>query len=197
MTDVETKRGRVRRLLIAPLEERGFRFPKGMDPKAGRDTLDAICDDLAYMRDHALGALCESMRTKGEGASKCFWPSRATFIGYAEDYQSRPLEELPAMSSWFRSVAGPKARAAGTMVPTLLFIEEKKRPPRTPEDLAKLRVNGLWWPEIAREVECARDRDRRGMARSGDADLLAWHDKLAARAEALVAAGEAKRGEAA
>lgn len=48
----ETKRDRVRRLLLAPL---GFRFPRKIDEAEGRKRLDRIADDVAVVLHGAGG----------------------------------------------------------------------------------------------------------------------------------------------
>lgn len=122
----ETKRDRVRRLLLDPL---GFRWPKGTDEAEGRRTLDGIADELAYMTDASLEALRGILAPKGEGSSRCFWPARATFVGFAEVVQPRPVGEIPALVRWFRSVEGPRAVAEGTLVETWSWFEKHKAPP--------------------------------------------------------------------
>ena len=192
MTEGETKRDRVRRLLIGPL---GFRFPKGHDADKARRFLDEIADELAYMADDRLRALRECLQTKGEGASRCFWPCRATSLGYAEAFQPRPIEELPAMASWLGSVEGPRARGAGTLLPTFLFIEQFKRPPVKGEaDLRAVRVHGMGWAELSDRLRVAAVRRRRGVASDNERQMLDWAAAIEARALALVAKGEAKRG---
>lgn len=194
MTDVETKRDRVRRLVITPLAERGMRFAKGVTAEEAERRLNEIADALAYMADDRLCLLEECLRSKGEGSAKRFWPERVTIFNLAEACQPRPIEELPAMASWFGSVEGPRARGEGTLIATFLFIEKLKRPPFADKDRAKVL-------DRAREMEAdlARVRDRigRGYGSGDDRAKLAWYERIEARAEALVAAGEAKRGGAA
>lgn len=191
MGERETKRDRVRRLLIGPLRERGFRFKAGTPEEEQRRYLDGVADDLAYMSDDALGRLEECLRFKGGGKEKCFWPAWATVIGWAEACQPRPIEEMPQLASWLASVEGPKARAAGTLVATFLFVEKFKRPPYGDAD--RRRVAGKA-RELADDQARARDRIRRGIADQEDRQRVDWYGRIAERAEALVAAGEAKRG---
>ena len=72
---VETKRDRVRRLVFTPLAERGFRFPRAFDADDQRKAMDAMIDTVTYLSDDALRALEQSLRSKGDGSARCFWPS--------------------------------------------------------------------------------------------------------------------------
>ena len=198
MTDVETKRGRVRRLLITPLEEpysgMGFTFPREVSAEKARGYLDWLADWMGYLSDDELRLLRETLSTKGEGSRKRFWPQRATVVWYAQGCRPRPLETWPESSSWFSSIEGPRARVEGTMVATFQFIEKNVRPPYTTKDRARVKADAS---DLNAEVERAREFDACGRLDADGRAYLAWHDDLVARAEALVAAGEAKRGEAA
>ena len=80
----ETKRDRVRRLVLTPLAEAGFRFPRGTSDDAGKRDLDRLADGLGYLPDDKLDALRVSLMTKGQGTARCFWPSYASVIGLAD-----------------------------------------------------------------------------------------------------------------
>ncbi|QPM89368.1 hypothetical protein [Pseudooceanicola algae] len=125
----ETKRGRVRRLLLTPLAEMGFRWKKGVSPEDGQRRLDRVADDLAYLTDGNLDRLFLSLQDKGEGSARCFWPVHATFVAYAQLAQPRPLEEMPGLASWFASKAGQRAQAEDCLVAHLRFWMAKRRPP--------------------------------------------------------------------
>lgn len=187
MTDVETKRGRVRRLLIDPLASgyggMGFRFPKGTDEKKQRSYLDWMADWLGYLGDEELRLLRACLSAHGEGAQRCFWPQRATVVFYAQAARPRPIETWPECASWFASIEGPKAQAEGTLVATMLFIESNIRPPYTPKDRREVAGSAA---DLLRRYTEARERVARGRDYGDDAQFLAWYGRLAARAEALV-----------
>lgn len=126
---VESKRDRVRRLLLTPLAELGFRWPKGTEGGEGQRRLDRIADDLGYLSDANLVRLCSALRSKGEGSARCFWPAHATFVAYAQLAQPRPIGELPGLASWFGSAAGRQAEAAGRLVAEFRFWRARHRPP--------------------------------------------------------------------
>lgn len=193
MTDVETKRDRVRRLVLHPLAERGMRFARGVSAEDAERRLNEIADALAYMADDRLRLLEECLRSKGEGSAKRFWPERVTIFNLAEACQPRPIEELPAMASWFGSVEGPRAREEGTLVATFLFIEKVKRPPYADKHRARVLERSR---ELEADMARVRDRIDRGYGSDEDRAKLRWYEGLTARAEALVDAGDAKRGSA-
>lgn len=185
----ETKRGRVRRLLFGPL---GFRFRREVAEGERHRFLDHLADDLAYLSDASLAALAEMLRSHGQGHDRNLWPDRATFLGFAEAVEPRPVEELPALLSWFGSVEGPRAIAEGTLVETFLYIRDRKAPPFT--DQARKRVT-----ERAAEAnrKLAIIAERRAAGLQVPPDDLAWErwylDRRAA-CEAIVARERAARG---
>ena len=127
--EVETKRGRVRRLLIEPMRALGFRRPGKWRAAAWEQELVKIADDLAYLSNQNLDVLFGMLRSKGQGAARNEWPARATILGLAQVVQPRPVEEMPNLVSWFRSAAGPRAEAAGELVEEFRFFEARHRPP--------------------------------------------------------------------
>ncbi|WP_136441619.1 hypothetical protein [Pacificoceanicola onchidii] len=187
--DFQSKRDRVRVLLIQPLERRGFRFRKGVTAEQGRGMLDQICDDLAYLSDDALRALVASMATKGEGASKDFWPSRAAFLGIAESFERRPLVEHPNLLRWFASAAGRAALEGDRLVAEYQFWEAKKFPPVKPEHQAAVQARAAEHRDKRKKIE---DRQERGMPPRWPDDLqwLAWYRSLEARVRGYVEAAE-------
>ena len=183
-TAPESKRDRVRRLLITPMQEAGFRFKQGTDPKKGQARLNQIIDDVAYMSDDGLAALCQSMMTKGDGSNRTFWPSHATFVGFAEAFEKRPLEELPKLIGWFASQAGRDALQANRLVAEYLFWQKFKRPPFRPEDIRSVTARAK---KLAHDRDVIRDRQNREV-RIDDDELrfMRWYDKTLAHVTALV-----------
>lgn len=195
MTD-ETQRDRVRRVLIAPLE---FRFAKGDRRRGadgtGKDWLAGLCDELGYLTDNELGRLRECLQSKGLGRARDCWPSAATVRGFAEAVRPRPVEELPCFWSWFRSVEGPRARAAGTLVATWEWIRARKVPPST--------LPGRQWVEERAADHARRLRGiavRKAQGRPVDAADLAfldWYRERLAYLDEVVRIAEAAREKAA
>lgn len=187
MTEVETKRGRVRRLLIDPLASgyggMGFRFPKGVDEKKQRSYLDWLADWLGYLSDEELKRLRSCLSVHGAGASKTEWPSRGTIAFFAQAARARPLETWPECASWFASVEGPKAKDEGTLVATLRFIERNVRPPYSPKDRALVADDAKALLSEYEEAKVRLDL-RRGFP--SDEEFVRWYDQQLARAEALI-----------
>lgn len=154
----ESKRDRVRRLLLDPLADHGFRFKRGVTEDDARTKLAQIADDLAYMSDAGLKAMFQSMRLKGEGSSRDFWPSRAAFLGLAEALEKSPLEEAPALLRWFASVEGPKALQGQTHVAQYLFWSKHKRPPVSVHDWRSVREHADRMADRAMRVKDKMDR---------------------------------------
>ncbi|MCA0945870.1 hypothetical protein LCM08_13200 [Salipiger pacificus] len=187
-TTTETNRDRVRRLLIAPLQARGFRFPKGTEQSEQVKRLDAIADSMGYLGDESLRVLEQCMRAKGQGSARCFWPELASFEGYAEAREPRPLGELPTVLRWFRSVAGREALAGNRLVAEYQFWTEKKRPPTSYREKAAVTRRAS---EHASKVERVRDRISRGLLPfDGDGEWLAWYDETEAKVRGYVDAAQ-------
>ncbi|PYE80195.1 hypothetical protein [Pseudoroseicyclus aestuarii] len=137
------------------------------------------------MSDASLSALRGMLASKGEGSARCFWPEPATFRGFAEIVQPRPLEEVPALVRWFRSVEGPRAVEAGTLVETFLWFERKKAPPLTPQARAMVAQRAQ---QNHRRLEVISDRRAREVRNDAqDLEWERWYRSTLARVEALVA----------
>ena len=189
----ETKRDRVRRLLIGPLQEAGFRHPAKSDAAKNQAELDRIADSLAYLNDRDLGRMRALLLTKGEGSARHFWPSYATIMGFAEACRPRPLEAVPELLGWFRSRAGEAALAGDRLVAEYLFWEKLKRPPIYPQDKARVAERAAEWSSRAERIRERQSRPDRGVM-ADDVEWLAWYDALHTRVAAIVAEGSEARG---
>ena len=188
--EFETKRDRVRRMLLIPLAEIGFRFPRNVDAEQGQKQLDRLADDLTYMSDLNLQRLFESVRTKGEGKTRDFWPSHAYFISLAQMAQPRALEEMPGLASWFGSAAGRAALADGRLVEEYRWWLQKHRPPMNPQERRVIADRAG-----AAQSKADRLRERLGLnlpVDAGDREWLHVFDAHEAAARALVRAGTTK-----
>lgn len=175
----ETNRSRVRRLLIEPLTERGFRFRAGTPVADQRKRLDDLADELGYLSDAALIDLEICLRVKGEGSAKCFWPALATFDAYAQVREPRPLGELPQLLRWFASEAGRQALEGDRLVAEYLFWQKFRHPPVKPHDQKAVAEKAS---NFARRVGIIRERQARGVPVDlDDLGFLRWHDELLAR----------------
>ena len=193
MSNEETKRDRVRRLLITPLSDDGFRFKRGSDEsKCSRD-LDRIADSLSHMSDLELERMRACLITKGEGAARNFWPSVATVLAFAEFVHPRPLEAVPELLSWFRSRAGEAALKDGRLVAEYLFWEQKKRPPMSAMDKKRVADDGI---EYEHKATLLREKQAAGRSLMvDDVQWLDWYEELSVRLTRMVEEGVFARGQ--
>ena len=192
MSSEETKRDRVRRLVIGPMVDAGFRFKKGTDPDKEKTNLNRMADALDYLGDDKLAILREVLMTKGEGTQKHFWPSYATVIGWAEAIQPRALEDVPEILGWFKSRAGEQALDGGRLVAEFQFWQAKKRPPLSPAEQGMVERKAR---DLTDRAAVVADKITRDVGRRpGDDEFLRWYNDLHDRLVKLVRDGQAARG---
>lgn len=180
----ESKRGRVRRIVLSPLAEDGMRFRQGTSAEKQKQVLNRLADDLSYMSDRGLLALKEWMGSHGEGASKCFWPMAVSIISTAESFEPRPLEEMPALRRWFASAAGRSALQGNRLLAEYEFWRKFKRPPVQTRDREAVARRASEWASKAERVQ---DRIQRGFSpMHDDAAWLEWYERTTLQARQLV-----------
>lgn len=180
----ETKRDRVRRLLIGPMEELGWRKPGNVTAEAHRAALDRLCDELGYLADADFATLRQVLRGKGDGKGRDAWPPVARIIAYAEMVRPRPLEELPAVLRWFRSAAGEAAEAGGRLVEEHDYWLRHKHPPVS--DGARRQV-AQEADRNAHRAEVITDQIARGVAPApGEREWLHAYQERKARVRRLM-----------
>ncbi|MBN8189264.1 hypothetical protein [Salipiger thiooxidans] len=179
----ETNRDRVRRVLIQPLTEYGFRKPGNVTEQKHAKFLNDLADGLAYLSEPQLEQLRDFLRFCGEGKDKRAWPRMAAITPRAEAVAPRPIEEHPTICSWFGSARGPKALEEGTLVAEFQFLSQFKRPPLNDGDWRRVREKSA---QHDHDRRVRSDRQRRGVASDDDRKWLAWHAQLEARAMALL-----------
>ncbi len=172
-TTDETKRGRVRRLFVEPMQDMGFKRPPKMDEETFQKKLTRMTDYLTYMSDSGLRLLFDYMKVKGQGRDRSQWPSRASVYAYAELIEPCPIEKIPSMLSWFRSSAGLRAAEEDKLVETLEFIKKYKKPP-TMDSMQKMIDRAA--EDRRRMMAMSRDRIDRGVASDDDRKYVAWYE---------------------
>ena len=197
-SDGESNRARVRRILIEPLQQAGMCLQrrKGETPadtaERERRYLNGLCDELGYCSDRTLDQLLSWGKVSGEGPKRRHWPARLTFLHHAQAVQPLPVEAIPALASWFGSVAGPRAMAEGRVIGEFLFIQRYRRPPINDDERRTVALrNGA----LVHDQERLRDLVRLGRADQADRDMLTWLDDIERRAVDLIEAGEETRAE--
>lgn len=189
----EANRARVRRLLIDPLRDAGFCFPKKVQESAQQKKLTAVIDAVSYLSDRGLTVLQKSMLTKGEGAAKKYWPERVTFIGWAEAFEKRPLSQVPELLSWFKSRAGLEAMHGDRLVAEYEFWRDNKRPPLTDRERGTIEQRAK---DITGQVARHEDRmERQVPAYFDDGEFYSWYQGVLKQCQAWVAEGELARTE--
>lgn len=181
----ESNRARVRRLLLDPL---GFRSPKGVSVEVERDQLATIADEVGYLTDDELMILARIMAPHGAGGSKCFWPDRASFIGFAHVVRARPLAEDPKVLSWWASIEGQRMVLDGTLVETYQYFERHRTPPAKPGARAQVAEAAR---DNARRLTVIEEKQRLGYAIP--AEDLAWRQWYRGRLDYLTALVEQAR----
>ncbi len=177
----ESKRDRVRRLFIQPMNDLGFRRNALVKVADFELTMTKITDALTYMSDHSLGVMFDMLKSKGQGRDHDFWPSRAAILSFAELVEPRELEELPSLIRWFRSIEGPKALRDGTLVETWAYFRKFKKPPVG----AKLQIQRTA-DDNSHKLELYRERIQSGKATRDEVIWVDRYEKRLAYCEALV-----------
>lgn len=182
--EAEGKRDRVRRLLIGPMEELGFRKPGDVSREKHRQNMDRLADELAYMSEQGFARLREALRCQGRGKGRDGWPPLACVFSYAQLAEPRPLDDLPALRRWFASAAGREAEAQGRLVEEYDFWCAHRRPPVRHSELAGVTERAR---DNARRLDLALDRMERGVD-PGPGEREWAHDYQArkARVRALI-----------
>lgn len=184
----EGKRERVRRLLLDPLAGNGFRKSARISADRHKEMLTRLADNLAYMSDASLSTLRDMMLTKGEGRQRDIWPAQATFYGFADLIEPRPVEELPALLRWFRSVEGPKAKDEGTLVETWAYFQKYKRPPKMGLFIIREQAD-----ENQRKLALCEERIGNGVATDDEKNWARWYRDRLAYCERIVSDGQKGR----
>lgn len=178
----------VRALFLDRLTDAGLARKRGVSAAAHEATLRRLGEALAYLGADNLATLAEVIL---DDAADGLWPSEVYIRSAASALQPRPPEEKRIVTSWFASLAGPRAEEEGHLVEMFRYLRRKGRPPQAYD----LRALGDEARANARRLELIDDRLARDTASAED---QAWRQAYLAdraRALALVAEGRARRGD--
>ncbi|MGH1447420.1 MAG: hypothetical protein ACRBBO_15405 [Cognatishimia sp.] len=179
----ETKRDRVRRLLINPLEASGMRKQTRMKEPDYSEMLIRLADKLSYLPDLMLEGLVTWCTRHAKGKERNQWPDEVAILSQAMSLQPPPPRSCPYVVSVLRSQAGDRAEMMGYL--TELFMAAKKYgPPFSKMNLDRLAREAQ---ENSAEVAKVQDAIRRGVALNERRQWLDWYlrhqsDALAIRA---------------
>ena len=184
-----TGRAAVRALFIQPLQGDGLRRLPGETVDAHEAFLARLIERLAYLDPAMLITLREIVLGLAEGPRHDRWPAFATIVNLAARLRQPPDDERHIMTSWLRSVEGPRALEGGYLVELHSHLRRSPIPPG-PFDMSKIRE---------RAADNARTRIRygelvaAGRATPEQSDWLNGYLNRLAYCTALVADGQSSR----
>lgn len=165
----ETKRDRVRRLLIKPLLDAGMKKQTRMPAGDYLEFQVRLADKLSYLPDIHLRGLVVQVMRMAKGPERNQWPDEVSITNWAHDLQVPPPRKHPFAISVLRSRAGKRARDLGYHAELLIALR-KSGPPFSKYDLRRM-------PEEARENREELDRVAR-LVQGGSAPIerRQWRD---------------------
>lgn len=190
-----SKRERVRRCLIEPLERDGLVRDRRVSAADHGKFLDKLADRLGYLSEDKLDVLRRYVRAQATGTAHNVWPGFATILNHAQDIETPPDPENPIMQSWLHSRQGEALLGRGEHVETYLFLTGlvRKGRPRPPTDAEK-RMIARRAEENRRKCQLLREAIAGGRHVSlDDHQWLVWYDAQTEIAEDIVRAGIAHR----
>lgn len=177
----ESRRARVRRLLIQPLEDAGMRRPSGWSLAEYQAFLGRLQDRLGYMDEGNLTGMRALLFAKGRGKDHDIWPKEVTIMFIARNLQAPPPRECDYAASVMRSAMGRAARAQGYHV-ELLDVARRLGPPPGRYDLARLEREAKDNRAARRKIEAQIARDAASVE---DRQWLRWYMDLEAECAAI------------
>lgn len=187
----ETKRDRVRRILINPLVRAGMRKQGSMRVAEYEEMLVRLADKLAYLSDANLRGLVPLITRMARGKERNRWPDEVSIVSWAFELQSPPPRACDYVVSVMRSEAGRRARALGYHV-ELFMAARKLGPPFKKIHLARVMADAERNRAEVRRVTGAIER---GVAPLERRQWLDWW--LRHEVEALAIMDSVGEGEAA
>lgn len=185
----EPRRAAVRRLVLQRLDAAGMRRPRTLDEAGFAEMRRRLVAHLDYLPDAALVTLADLLIRMAGGRDHNLWPDEATVRGRAEALLPAPVERAPIITSWLRSVEGPRAREGGYLTELYRALLRSPQPPGaygTARIVAEAEENRRWRAHL-------RDRAAEGSASAADHAWLAAYAADEARALQLVDDGAAAR----
>ncbi len=172
MTDQqETKRARVRRLLLTPLITSGLRKHPRMTAEDYQAMLTRLADKLGHMSERHLTALEPLIIRHTRGKDRNIWPDEVTIVSWAYQLSPPPARTSPYVNSLMQSEAGRTALSMGYHV-ELFMMAKKLGPPPTRYNLARLAQEAQ---ENRRELTRIEEQINCGMASLERRQWLAWY----------------------
>ena len=184
----ETKRDRVRRILITPLVQAGMRRQTKMKAPDCEAMLVRLADKLAHMSDANLRGLVALFTRHARGPERNQWPDEVSMVSWALAIQPPPPRANPYVVSVLQSEAGRRAEAGGYL--TELYIHATRfGPPYKASSVALVLKEA---EKNRRELEQVRAAVARGTATQERRQWLEWYDRHARQAQAIRTSLEGK-----
>lgn len=141
MTETESGRARVRRVLIDPLKDKGMvRHPR-MKTEVYGAMMERLAVRLAYLSEDQLVGLAETCIRMARGKAGNVWPEEVSILKWAWMRQPPPTSLSDYAASIMRSEMGRRARALGYHV-ELFHLAQRVGPPPGKYQLSKLNEQG-------------------------------------------------------
>jgi len=182
----ETKRDRVRRLLINPLEATGMRKQARMKEADHAEMLVRLADRIAYLPDLHLKGLVVWCTRNAKGKEGNQWPDEVSIIRQAMFLQSPPPRSCSYVVSVLRSQAGRNARVMGYLT-ELYMAASKYGPPFSKLSLERLADQAR---ENTKEVGRVQRAIDRGDATQDRRQWLSWYLRHQSEALSIINADE-------
>lgn len=175
----ETKRDRVRRLLINPLTATGMRKQSRMKEPEFAEMLIRLADKLSYLPDLTLEGLVAWCTKNARGKERNQWPDEVAIVSQAMSLQPPPARSCPYVVSVLRSKAGDRAAEMGYL--TELYMAARNYGP----PFSKLNLQRIAREAQANlaELEKVQSSVTRGVATLERQQWLNWY--LRHQSEAL------------
>jgi hypothetical protein len=191
MADEQAQQGRdrVREIVIQRLKEAGVQRPKAMTVSDCDALYRRLVDDLSYMSAENLRVLVDLLLEEVAGDPRRRLPPEVAIRHLARSLQAKPRTQAKIVTSWLRSIEGPKALAAGHGVELYRWLIQHGRPPGE-YDMRQIRTRAR---DNDRHRKVIAENERAGRATP---DELAWAERYAGDlqlVQQLVAEGAQKR----
>lgn len=178
----ETKRDRVRRILIDPLLQAGMKKQTRMKQPEYEAFQIKLCDRLSHMSDKNLLGMVSFITRHAKGGERNQWPDEVSIVSCALSIQPPPPRSCPYVVSVLKSEAGQRAKTLGYHVELFMFVR-KFGPPFSKVNRKKLADEAQ---ENRKEMSRVVNAIERGTALEERRQWLDWYLRHEAEALAII-----------
>lgn len=181
-TGQESKRDRVRRILINPLLRAGMRKQNKMKADQYSEMLTRLADKLSYLDELHLRGLEPKIIRHAKGKERNEWPAEVSIISWAYEVQSPPPRKCAYVVSVLKSKAGARALEYGYL-PELLMALRTFGPPFSKLDLQQLAQTAR---ANRQDLKRVREMIERGTAPLERRQWMDWYLRHEREAKAIM-----------